>query len=342
MLGSIALLDGCRVDNPNFHWRDTTRTEDSGGLHNEARPESTTDALSSAKGDHTHDASTHTGPTPPDQTGEDSQSSTRSEAQGSSVESSTQKTSSTENTSSTSNPASTTSSTDTTSTTAAIPAYCGTGPDLCYLIEDNPSTSILPNERASSHGLSITAGAFEESSDRPAKGTRGITLLQDGAAAVSSDTWQPPKEGFAFDLFVKMVNGGSYPRAIFGIKGRLILERVSGGGLVCSYNTDPNGTLYQPSGAWSTPTIGEWVHVICVYDGESVSIWLNGTSPFKQTPISSSVQFLGPKVPIQIGGDMSSPEGVVSGSHTPFRGSISGIRIWSDLNALQAATGYRP
>lgn len=236
----------------------------------------------------------------------------------------------------------TTTNSDTETSQPPTPPYCGTGPDLCYLIDDRPANGSLRNERGLTHALTVTPGHLEESLDRTEKGTRAVVLVKDGVAATSADTWQPPKEGFGFDLYLKLMDGASLPTVIFGLQGRLILTREAGGEIACAYNTDAGQVAYLSSGRWSNPNVDTWVHIICVYDGQHVSLWVNNNSPFKNTEVPRTSQTDGPRIPITIGGDLATPKGLVPGEYNSFQGSLSAIRIWSDMKALEERTGYHP
>lgn len=321
----MALLHSCRNDNPAFH------LTNQGAKNVENSSEEPESSRSESNSKESFDSDTAPPPRP-DHSSKDPQDHEDSTASALDAPSSSEELSS-----STSEDATRSSETS----TSPPPAYCGTGPDLCYLVEQEPTTDRLPNERGSDFALQITANTLATSNDRPSNpDLRAATLQEEGTAALSIDAWQPSENGFGFDLYAKLQAAGKLPRVVFGLKGRLLLERNQSGHIVCSYNNGLDVLDYDSTPGWSNPRTDSWVHLMCVYDGDKVSLWVDEISPFQAITVNK--RFDGPKIPIQIGGDMSAPAGAASGSRAHFRGSLSGIRIWSNLNALEAATSYSP
>lgn len=330
LLYGVAIHGSCRLDNPAFRRDDSAvrphdETTQPGAINESSSTNSETSGVE--------------GPTPTKPSQEVSTPDQDPAKSTSEPPTSTESTTDTRsNSTTTSASTNSTSETATTSTeTFHIPEYCGTGPDLCYLIEKREPGKI-PNERGPTHDLTIQRGEILESAAGPSKGTTAYQLNENAIGAQTLAKWQPPSGPMAFDLYVKLDGRTLYPRTIFGLRGRLALIQDSGG-VSCNYNRSETKTSYTRTNTWDGGDPANWYHVLCVYDGTHVAMWVNQSSFFRG-PVTAN--FPGPEIPIQIGGDQGTPMGTATGGYAGFEGKISAIRIWTDMAALEKETSYTP
>lgn len=156
-------------------------------------------------------------------------------------------------------------------------------------------------------------------------------------AARSKGNWKVPGVELAFDAFVKIDPNQTLPMVVFGIKGRLVLVVEGSGDAHCAYNASETGIDLVRSGTWVSPVVDVWHHVICAYDGEKVMLWV-GSSKMKSTEYLGG--FTGKSYPIDIGGNLAAPVGSSNTAYSGFRGSLSAIRIWTNLEALADVTPF--
>lgn len=232
----------------------------------------------------------------------------------------------------------TSASTSTTSTTAVtiVPPNCGDGPALCYLVDDKEVGPTIREARGTGLDLAITpsTGTFETASlpwfSEPVKVLRSA---QDAIIAASSQSWPPPTDAIAFDLYVRFDASSIAPQVIFGIRGRLVLVKETDGAVYCKYNQldSTSETSYVYTSGWSNPEHDTWARVVCAYDGNAPRFWVNKTHI---GPIKPTTGVTGKSYPIELGGN---PTTLTQGEASIYRGlhaSIGGIRIWTDMDAL--------
>lgn len=223
-----------------------------------------------------------------------------------------------------------------------IPANCGKGPALCYLVDDKDAAMTIRDARGTGLDLQVKAGTASFGVSQDAyypKGARYLHSSQGNIIAQASRAWSPPGKAIGFELYVRFDRGNTPDQVIFGIPGRLVLVADHKNGVTCKYivDGDDGKPFYVSSGGWSNPSSDVWSKVVCAYDGHKVGLWVNDTS-LRSYPWKRGV--FGESHSMAIGGKLGAPAlGVYYGG---LHGSIASIRIWTDMQAFAADTAYQP
>lgn len=219
-------------------------------------------------------------------------------------------------------------------------SYCVERAAFCYLVDSRDSGIVIQEARGNKAPMTLVHGVMSSHEPGIPADARVLTVAQDGAAAVSTATWVPPiAQGVAFDAYVKLPASPAANSLVFGLKGRLVLGLDATGSVVCGINVDSSGYQFASSGPLEFPD-ANWHHYGCEYDGIGVTLWVDGQAAGK---ISVTAATSIPEIPIgEVGGDSGIPpvltknkKDLVNYGH--FRGSISAIRIWTDIAAFRAA-----
>lgn len=233
--------------------------------------------------------------------------------------------------SSESSPNSTTS--EDTSTTSSFD-YCGTGPDFCYLVDDQDPDGVIRNVRRAEGALvhqhgTITTGPPQLPSQVPA-----LQVAQEGPAAIASTLWLPPfPDSLGFDVYAQLPSDIGVSTNIFAIHQNFFLVVGQYGLLYCSFADPSNPLNYTNTAGIAIPDTG-WHHYACGFDGQRIQLWVDG-QPGTRVPTGTSHPVS--ETNLQLGGnaDLVVP---ANGNQTRdfghFRGSLSAIRIWTDYPAF--------
>lgn len=216
--------------------------------------------------------------------------------------------------------------------------YCPDEARFCYLVDSRDSGIIIEDARGRIAPMTIAHGRMSSHEQSLPADARVLTVSQDDPAAVSAVKWNPPlEEGVAFDAYIKLSTSPSYQRLLFGLRNRLVLGLSDSGRAVCAFNQTEVDANFVSS-IDDRVADGNWHHYGCEYDGAEVRLWVDGRAgPKLPAAIPASI----PSIPVgEVGGNggiapIISKKGIVDYGH--FRGSISAIRIWTDLAAFRAA-----
>lgn len=231
------------------------------------------------------------------------------------------------------------SSSESSGTGTEVP-YCNDRAAFCYLVDARDSGTVIQEARGNEAPMTLSHGVMSSHEPGIPTDARVLTVDQDGPAAKSTATWVPPvAQGVAFDAYIKLPSSPVANSLLFGLRGRLILGLNASGGVVCGLNVQSSGYQFSSSGPLELPDTN-WHHYGCEYDGEAVTLWVDGQAAVKVlAPAPTSI----PEIPIgEVGGDSGllpvydkKKKEWVNYGH--FHGSISAIRVWTDLAAFRAA-----
>lgn len=222
--------------------------------------------------------------------------------------------------------------------TGTTTKYCAQEARFCYLVDSRDSGIIIEDARGGIAPMTIAHGKISSHEQGLPADARVLTVSQDDPAAVSTVKWTPPvEEGVAFDAYIKLSESPSYQRLLFGLRNRLVLGLSDSGRAVCAFNETEVEANYVSS-MDDGVVDANWHHYGCEYDGVNVTLWIDGrVGPKVPATIPPSI----PSIPIgEVGGNggvepIVGKKGIIEYGH--FRGSISAIRIWTDLAAFRAA-----
>ncbi len=213
-------------------------------------------------------------------------------------------------------------------TTGGDPVYsCPESPDLvlCYEFETGWSdSSLLDTSDSLYHGFMVGVAQVP--------GHSGSAALLDEASTVfapyDEQIFQRLLNEFTVAAWIHpSAEGLSGTRGIVERDGNIRLALV-GGGESYELSCDSPGAGTVLSASSLKP--GAWVHAACVYDGESLSLWVDGVL---STQIAGKIAVIGDDS-LRIGND-----GPAVGAASAFVGLIDEVQIWELALTGQALCG---